>query len=83
MNTEVQHLAGYQNLPSGIEFVDQGDLKRQAELFASFGSAMAIGIFCVYVVLVLLFHDFMQPITILMALSLGGHCSRSWLPAVK
>lgn len=74
VNTEVQKLASYQNLPSGIEFVDQGDLKRQAELFASFGSAMAIGIFCVYVVLVLLFHDFMQPITILMALplSLGG-----------
>ena len=35
---------------------------------------MAIGVFCIYAVLVLLFHDFLQPFTILMALplSLGG-----------
>jgi multidrug efflux pump subunit AcrB len=35
---------------------------------------MAIGILCIYVVLVLLFHDFLQPVTILAALplSLGG-----------
>lgn len=36
--------------------------------------AMAIGVFCIYAVLVLLFHDSLQPFTILMALtlSLGG-----------
>ena len=74
VNAEVQALSSYQNLPSGVDFVDQGDLKRQAELFTSFASAMAIGIFCVYAVLVLLFHDFLQPITILAALplALGG-----------
>ncbi len=35
---------------------------------------MAIGVFCIYAVLVLLFHDFLQPLTLLMALplSLGG-----------
>jgi multidrug efflux pump subunit AcrB len=35
---------------------------------------MAIGVFCIYAVLVLLFHDFLQPFTIVMALplSLGG-----------
>jgi multidrug efflux pump subunit AcrB len=35
---------------------------------------MAIGVFCIYSVLVLLFHDFLQPATILSALplSLGG-----------
>ena len=74
VNAEVQALSSYQNLPSGVGFVDQGDLKRQAELFTSFASAMAIGIFCVYAVLVLLFHDFLQPVTILAALplALGG-----------
>jgi multidrug efflux pump subunit AcrB len=43
-------------------------------LFVSFGIAMAIGVFCIYAVLVLLFKDFMQPITILAALplSIGG-----------
>lgn len=71
---EAGQLGAYRNLPDGVHFVEQGDLKRQSELFASFGTAMAIGIFCVYAVLVLLFHDFMQPVTILMALplALGG-----------
>lgn len=74
VNAEVQQLPAYQNLPDGVSFAEQGDLKRQAELFTSFASAMAIGIFCVYAVLVLLFHDFLQPITILTALplALGG-----------
>ncbi|MVA38212.1 efflux RND transporter permease subunit, partial [Agrobacterium vitis] len=40
----------------------------------SFATAIAVGIFCIYAVLVLLFHDFLQPVTILMAipLALGG-----------
>ncbi len=40
-------------------------------LFASFGIAMMIGILCIYGVLVLLFKDFMQPVTILAALPLS------------
>jgi len=54
--------------------VEQGELQRSSELFQSFATAMAIGVFCIYAVLVLLFHDFLQPFTILMALplSLGG-----------
>jgi multidrug efflux pump subunit AcrB len=74
VNNEVQQLSSYQNLPAGVTFAEQGELKRQAELFTSFASAMALGIFCVYAVLVLLFRNFLQPITILMALplALGG-----------
>jgi multidrug efflux pump subunit AcrB len=43
-------------------------------MFAAFGSAMLWGILLIYAVLVLLFRDFFQPITILMALplSIGG-----------
>ena len=40
------------------------------ELFRSFSLAMLIGVLCIYVVLVLLFHDFIQPTTILAALVL-------------
>ncbi|MFN7090285.1 MAG: efflux RND transporter permease subunit [Allorhizobium sp.] len=74
VTAEAAQLPSYQTLPDGVEFVEQGELKRQSELFSSFGLAMAIGIFCVYAVLVLLFHDFLQPVTILMALplALGG-----------
>ena len=74
VNSEVQQLEAYQKLPSGVHFVEQGDLKRQSELFTNFATAMALGIFCVYAVLVILFRDFLQPVTILMALplALGG-----------
>ncbi|MEZ5721834.1 MAG: efflux RND transporter permease subunit [Paracoccaceae bacterium] len=60
VNAEVMALDSYQNLPTGVSFAEQGELKRQGELFTGFASAMAIGIFCVYAVLVLLFHDFLQ-----------------------
>jgi len=42
---------------------------------------MAIGVFCIYAVLVLLFHDFLQPVTILCALPLafGGAFGALWL----
>ncbi len=72
--SEAQALPAFKNLPQGVRAVEQGELQRSSELFQSFGIAMAIGVFCIYAVLVLLFHDFMQPLTILMALplSLGG-----------
>ncbi|WP_322067173.1 efflux RND transporter permease subunit [Burkholderia ubonensis] len=74
VNKEAQQLPVLQHLPTGIHQVQQGEVERMGELFDSFGTAIAIGIFCVYAVLVLLFHDFAQPITILGALplSLGG-----------
>ncbi|MBW9064279.1 efflux RND transporter permease subunit [Rhizobium herbae] len=74
VNREAQALPALKNLPQGVRLVEQGELQRSSELFASFGIAMAIGVFCIYAVLVLLFHDFLQPLTILMALplSLGG-----------
>ena len=42
-----------------------------SELFASFGLAMLTGVLCIYIVLVLLFKDFVQPVTILGALVLS------------
>ncbi|WP_247311587.1 efflux RND transporter permease subunit [Ralstonia pseudosolanacearum] len=74
VNQEAQRLPALQHLPAGVHQVQQGELQNMSELFQSFGLAMAIGIFCVYAVLVLLFHDFLQPATILCALplSLGG-----------
>ncbi len=71
---EAKALPGLQRLPDGVKLVEQGELERSSELFGSFAVAMAIGVFCIYAVLVLLFHDFFQPLTILMALplSLGG-----------
>ena len=74
VNREAQALPTLRHLPSGVTLVNQGELQRSSELFQSFGLAMAIGVFCIYAVMVLLFHDFLQPLTLLMALplSLGG-----------
>ena len=58
-------------LPPGILQTSVGDAEAMAELFESFGLAMATGVLCIYVVLVLLFKDFVQPVTILAALVLS------------
>jgi multidrug efflux pump subunit AcrB len=71
---EASQLPAMRNLPPEVKRVEQGELQLMTELFGSFSLAMAIGVFCIYSVLVLLFHDFLQPATILSALplSLGG-----------
>jgi multidrug efflux pump subunit AcrB len=70
----VQNLPAVRNLPAGVKVVEIGDAEVMGELFASFGLAMLIGVLCIYLVLVLLFKDFLHPVTILAALplSLGG-----------
>lgn len=70
----VQRLPSIKNLPRGVKQVNIGDAEMMAELFSSFGLAMLIGVLCIYIVLVLLFKEFLQPITILVALplSFGG-----------
>jgi len=70
----VQQLPSIRNLPPGVKVVEVGDAEVMGELFASFGLAMLTGVLCIYIVLVLLFKDFLHPVTILAALplSLGG-----------
>jgi multidrug efflux pump subunit AcrB len=70
----VQQLPSIKNLPPGVKVVEVGDAEVMGELFASFGLAMLTGVLCIYIVLVLLFKDFLHPVTILAALplSLGG-----------
>ncbi|MED5617945.1 efflux RND transporter permease subunit [Ideonella sp. BN130291] len=64
-------LPSLKNLPPGVIQTSVGDAEAMAELFASFGLAMLTGVLCIYIVLVLLFKDFVQPITILAALVLS------------
>ncbi|MDB5960423.1 MAG: transporter [Massilia sp.] len=74
VNAEARALPSLKALPASVKIAELGDAQEMASLFASFGIAMAIGVLCIYGVLVLLFKDFMQPMTILMALplSIGG-----------
>jgi len=67
-------LPSIRSLPPGVRVAEVGDAEVMTELFASFGLAMLTGVLCIYIVLVLLFKDFLHPITILCALplALGG-----------
>lgn len=71
---QVNQLPAMKNLPASVSVIDIGDAEVMEELFQSFGLAIVIGIICIYIVLVLLFKQFLQPLTILAALplSLGG-----------
>ena len=72
---EVEKLAlalpSLKHLPGGILQTTVGDAEAMGELFQSFGLAMLTGVLCIYIVLVLLLRDFVQPATILAALILS------------
>jgi multidrug efflux pump subunit AcrB len=68
------NLPSIRSLPPGVRVAEVGDAEVMTELFNSFGLAMLTGVLCIYIVLVLLFKDFLHPVTILCALplALGG-----------
>ena len=62
------------DLPAGVRVQNGGDAEIMTEVFEGFASAMGAGLMIVLAVLVLLFGDVFQPITILLSLPLclGG-----------
>lgn len=64
-------LPSLKNLPAGLRKTAIGDTEAMGELFSGFSMAMGTGVLCIYMVLVLLFKDFVQPVTILAALVLS------------
>jgi multidrug efflux pump subunit AcrB len=67
-------LPAARGLPSSVKLIQSGDAETAAELALGFGIAIVVGVLCLFCVLVLLFQDFLQPITILsvLPLSFGG-----------
>ncbi|PZN31354.1 MAG: hypothetical protein DIU71_10095, partial [Proteobacteria bacterium] len=67
-------LPSMQNLPQGVREIPAGEAAFIIELFSGFAKAMFVGVLSIYALLVLLFRQFLQPITILSALppSAGG-----------
>lgn len=61
-------------MPSGISLDPAGGAEIGEEIAIGFATALVAGVLCIFCVLVLLFKDFLQPITILSAipLSVGG-----------
>jgi multidrug efflux pump subunit AcrB len=71
---EVFNLPEANEPPPGARLAAGGQTEDFAEMTDAFGTAMLWGVILIYGVLVLLFKDFFQPITIMMALplSIGG-----------
>ncbi|GJD95355.1 efflux RND transporter permease subunit [Methylobacterium iners] len=71
---QVMALPAAKNLPEGVVIKQTGDAEIMGEVFEGFALAMGAGLMMVYGVLVLLFGNFLQPLTILFSLplSIGG-----------
>lgn len=71
---DAKALPAVKSLPSSVRLISTGDAEMMEEMVGGFGFAILTGLLCVFCVLVLLFKDFFQPLTILSAipLSMGG-----------
>jgi hydrophobe/amphiphile efflux-1 (HAE1) family protein len=71
---KVNQLPILKNLPPGVVRENFGNAKILGQVFGNFGGALSAAVIFIYAVLVLLFNDFLHPITIMVALpfSIGG-----------
>ncbi|EPJ7991578.1 efflux RND transporter permease subunit [Pseudomonas aeruginosa] len=78
---EILALPTFGALPPGVQRINHGDSEYMEEMFDSFAVAMGAGILAMFAILILLFRDFLQPLTILctLPLSLIGAIPALWL----
>ncbi|MDQ2639438.1 MAG: efflux RND transporter permease subunit [Pseudomonadota bacterium] len=78
---KVNELPTMKKLPEGVRTVETGEAEILNDIMVGFVVSMVIGVLCIYALLVLLFHDPVQPVTILSALppSAGGAIVMLWL----
>lgn len=70
----VMALPEYNALPTSVTQLEYGDIEYMNDMFNRFSTTMLFSILLVFAILIILFKDFIQPITILAALpfSIGG-----------
>ena len=71
VSARVSELQTRVEMPEGTEIEASGDAEIMGEVFQAFTVAMVSGVVLTYVVLVLLFHNFVTPVSILMSLPLA------------
>lgn len=71
VSKQVSDLQEQVQMPAGTQIQPSGDVEIMGEVFQAFTVAMISGVVLTYVVLVLLFHNFVTPISILMSLPLA------------
>ena len=77
---KVSALPVMQHLPKGVHWIKMGESRLMTELFKDFGGELALSTLLIYALLVLLFKDPFQPITVICAvpLCLGGALIGVW-----
>ncbi|QLE40290.1 efflux RND transporter permease subunit [Nostoc sp. C052] len=70
----INKLPAMQNLPSGVIQQPSGSAKIMQDIFGRFGGALGLALMCIYAILVLLYNNFLHPLSIMAALPfcLGG-----------
>ncbi|MBD2415897.1 ABC transporter permease [Nostoc calcicola FACHB-389] len=70
----INKLPAMQNLPPGVAQQPSGSAKIMQDIFGRFGSALGLALMCIYAILVLLYNNFLHPLSIMAALPfcLGG-----------
>ena len=70
----VNNLPALQNLPPEVAQQPSGSAKIMQDIFTRFGGALALAVMCIYAILVLLYNNFLHPVSIMAALPfcLGG-----------
>ncbi len=71
---EVHKLPVFKSMPDSVHEMASGDVEIQRDIFSGFGMAIVTAVILIFAVLVLLFNDFLQPLTIMMSLpmAVGG-----------
>ncbi|MEH2212216.1 efflux RND transporter permease subunit [Nostoc sp.] len=70
----INQLPAMQNLPPGVIQQPSGSAKIMQDIFGRFGGALGLALMCIYAILVLLYNNFLHPLSIMAALPfcLGG-----------
>ncbi len=70
----INKLPVMQNLPPGVVQQPSGSAKIMQDIFGRFGGALGLSLMCIYAILVLLYNNFLHPLSIMAALPfcLGG-----------
>ena len=71
VTADIQKMLDHMRLPPGVHYTIGGDAESQAEVFGQIFSALGLAVLLMYLILVVQFGSFIDPVAILMSLPLS------------
>ena len=71
VTADIQNALDHMRLPAGVHYTIGGDAESQAEVFGQIFSALGLAVLLMYLILVVQFGSFVDPLAILMSLPLS------------